>query len=265
MSNFEQAPVLLKIGTKERRGLFTYRPQELEYALCCCLGDRDMVPLKTMLFFTGNANDGSFRVAQKTIFDRMNISEKRYYEARKKLQRMGWIQYVEAENAIYVNYDKIYADYREYLKEKNQAGGSDDSPNPFSIHDSPVVKEEPDQALDELMEYFDDSPPSSYQDRYNNIKNNKSNTIKNKKSSGTGAAVAALPQEEFIKQMKEDDKKVYEWAQIELQRINDIYNNPIEPSEIERMHKSEEYKQYLKALDKKREPLREKYGKLYQW
>lgn len=71
-----------------------------------------------MLFFTGNSNEGDFRVVQKTIYDRMNISEKRYYDSRKKLQEMGWIQYVEAENVIYVNYDKIYADYRNYQKKK---------------------------------------------------------------------------------------------------------------------------------------------------
>lgn len=67
-----------------------------------------------MLFLTGNSNEGDFRVVQKTIYDRMNISEKTYYSARKMLQEMGWIKYDEAKNVIYVNYDKIYADYGNY-------------------------------------------------------------------------------------------------------------------------------------------------------
>ena len=93
MANYNQAPVLLARGEKNRYQKFAYRPHELEYAICCCLGNRDMVTLKTMLFFTGESNNGDFRVAQKTIMDRMNISEKRYYEARKKLEEMHWIHY----------------------------------------------------------------------------------------------------------------------------------------------------------------------------
>ena len=64
-----------------------------------------MVALKVMLFFTGNSNEGDFRIAQKTIFNRMNISEKPYYKARKKLEEMGWIHFDSKENAIYINYD----------------------------------------------------------------------------------------------------------------------------------------------------------------
>lgn len=223
-----------------------------------------MVALKTMLFFTGNSNDGSFRVAQKTIFDRMNISEKRYYEARKKLQEMGWIYYSGAENAIYVNYNKIYEDYREYLKKRNQAGGSDDSPNTFGIHDSPVVKKEADWSLDELTEYFDDSPSDSHQDRYNNIKNNISNTIKKNISSGAGCPGGQPPQESLIEKMNEEDSALHEWCKSELRRIDNLFHNPIESSELKVMYSSDEFQQYKKELEEKRNALRQKYGKLYK-
>ena len=218
-----------------------------------------------MLFLTGNSNEGDFRVVQKTIYDRMNISEKTYYNARKALQEMGWIQYVETENVIYVNYDKIYADYRNY-QEKKKAGSLYESPNSFSTKDSAVVKVLAEQSLYEQEHCFDDSQRDYQQDRYNNIKNNKTNTINKKISSGgAGAANAAPPQNDLIKQMREDDRKIYEWAQIELHRINTIFDYPCEPSKIEAMRSSDEYKQYLAELEKKRIPLRKKYGKLYEW
>ena len=195
MSIHEQAPILLKKGIKEKDGLFAYRPHELEQAICCCLGSRDIVALKVMLFLTGNSNDGDFRIVQKTIYDRMNISEKTYYNARKTLQEMGWIQYVEAENVIYVNYDKIYADYRNY-QEKKQAGSLYESPNSFSTKDSAVVKSLSERSLYEQEHCFDDSQRDCQQDRYNNIKNNKTNTI-NKKISSGGAGAACFDRPEL--------------------------------------------------------------------
>lgn len=184
----------MKKGTKEKEGLFAYRPHELEQAICCCLGSRDIVALKVMLFLTGNSNDGDFRIVQKTIYDRMKISEKTYYNARKALQEMGWIQYVEAENVIYVNYDKIYADYRNYQEKKN-AGSLYESPNSFSTKDSAVIKTLSGRSSNEQDHCYNDSQRDYQQDRYNNIKNNKRNTISKKISSGAGATVVAPPQE----------------------------------------------------------------------
>ena len=194
MANYNQAPVLLAKGEKNRNSQFAYRPHELEYAICCCLGNRDMVTLKTMLFFTGESNNGDFRVAQKTIMDRMNISEKRYYEARKKLEEMHWIHYDDKANAIYVNYDKIYSDYKAY--QKMNAGSSHNSSIRVSIYDSPDEKELQETSSDKAKSSCDDSQQDYLQDRYNNINNNTKNTIKNKKNSGgAGAAIAAPPQE----------------------------------------------------------------------
>ena len=71
----------------------------------------------------------------------MNISEKPYYTARKKLIEMGWIEYNEEENAIYINYDSIYADYNNYLNDKK--GSCNNSAIPSSINNRPVLKELP--------------------------------------------------------------------------------------------------------------------------
>ena len=65
MANYNQAPLLLRRGEKQKskKDLFAYRPHDLEAAICCCLGNRDIVALKVMLFFTGNSNEGDFRVS----------------------------------------------------------------------------------------------------------------------------------------------------------------------------------------------------------
>lgn len=200
----------MKKGTKEKEGLFAYRPHELEQAICCCLGSRDIVALKVMLFLTGNSNDGDFRIVQKTIYDRMKISEKTYYNARKALQEMGWIQYVEVENVIYVNYDKIYADYRNY-QEKKKAGSLYESPNSFSTKDSAdatndssktfstkdsaVVKVLAEQFSNQQENCCDDNQQNCHEERYNNIKNNKRNNKKEKISSGAGCPGGQPPQD----------------------------------------------------------------------
>lgn len=220
MKNYEQAPLLLARGEKNRNGLFAYRPHELESAICCCLGNRDIVALKTMLFFTGNSNEGDFRVAQKTIFDRMNISEKPYYLAREKLQSMGWIRYVEAEKAIYINYDKIYADYKEYLR--NKAEGYDNSTKKKENNDTAGVKELSEQSSNRAANCFQESQQDGLQDRYNNINNSKNNTktkkISEKISGSASAARAALPQELIDKAYEYSGQRKY-W---------DEYNNELE-------------------------------------
>jgi len=193
MTFYNQAPALFKNGEKFRNGLFTQRPQELEYAICCCLGNRDIVAIKVMLFLTGNSNDGDFRIAQKTIFNRMNISEKPYYSARKKLIEMGWINYDPKANAIYINYDKIYEDYQAYLKSQKSAQGCNDSPISFGTQNSPALNELQEQSSNANKNRSNDSPEGCYQNRYNNINNKIKNNI-NKKISGAGAAVAAPPQ-----------------------------------------------------------------------
>ena len=110
MANLNQAPKLLSNGEKykdpNKMGK-AIRTHELEMKIMNGLGDRDMAMLKIMLFLTGNANDGSFRVAEKTICERCNISESGYKTARKKLIARGWITLKPGEEII-VNYDNMY-------------------------------------------------------------------------------------------------------------------------------------------------------------
>ncbi len=208
MANYNQAPVLLAIGEKNKNQQFAYRPHELEYAICCCLGNRDIVTLKTMLFFTGESNNGDFRVAQKTIMERMNISEKTYYKARKQLEEMGWIHYDDKANAIYINYEKIYSDYKAY--KKMNAGGSHSSSIRVSMYNSPDLKEIQEIPSDDVESSHDDSQQDCLQDRYNNINNSINNTIRNKITSGGAVAAKAaspLTQEEGKKALKALNEK----------------------------------------------------------
>lgn len=135
MANYNQAPVLLAQGQKQRDSKNwgkAIRTHELEMCIMCGLGDRDFAAMKVMLFLTGNAADGSFGVAEKTILERCNISEAAYKNARKKLISMGWITHV-AGKSITVNYDKIYAvmgntDNTPSKEDKKIKGDTDNTP-----------------------------------------------------------------------------------------------------------------------------------------
>ena len=50
------------------------RMHELEAAFACCLGQKDFAMYKVMMFLSGNAAE-KFRVSEKTIMERCNISE----------------------------------------------------------------------------------------------------------------------------------------------------------------------------------------------
>ena len=76
MSNYEQAPLLLSKGDKFKCNNLgkAIRTHELEIAIFNCLGTRDIASIKLMLFLTGNAQDKGFRVSEKTVMERCNIS-----------------------------------------------------------------------------------------------------------------------------------------------------------------------------------------------
>lgn len=107
--NTKSAPVLLSKGEKFRgNNGKAIRSHELESAIMNGLGYRNTAMLKIMFFLTGNSDNGNFRVSQKTICERCNISDTGYKEARKKLDAMGWIDYDKENNSITVLYDNIY-------------------------------------------------------------------------------------------------------------------------------------------------------------
>lgn len=135
MANYNQAPVLLAQGQKQRDSKKwgkAIRTHELEMCIMNGLGDRDFAAMKVMLFLTGNAADGSFGVAEQSVLERCNISETAYKNARKKLISMGWITHV-AGKSITVNYDKIYAvmgdtDNTPSKEDKKIKGDTDNTP-----------------------------------------------------------------------------------------------------------------------------------------
>lgn len=108
MANYNQAPAIKYNGEKmkdtKKMGK-AIRTHELEMALMCGLGAKDMAQLKIMLFLTGNAE--GFQVAEKTICERCNISESGYKTARKKLEEKGWITLNKSKELV-VNYNVIY-------------------------------------------------------------------------------------------------------------------------------------------------------------
>ena len=112
MAYYEKSPALKYSGEKFQSPLGlgkAIRTHELEAAINCCLGQKDIAMLKVMYFLTGNAE--GFRVSEKTVLERCNISESGYKKARQKLVAKGWL-FHSPEKIIQVNFNKIYSDYR---------------------------------------------------------------------------------------------------------------------------------------------------------
>ena len=95
MPNNNQAPIIKYNGEKyqdQKKWGKAIRTHELETAIMCGLDARDIVALKIMFFLTGNAE--GFGVAEKTICERCNISERTYKTAREKLVKdFAWNMY----------------------------------------------------------------------------------------------------------------------------------------------------------------------------
>lgn len=82
------------------------RSIELENIIFQNIGGKCGAQLKLMLFLTGNADDGTFSVATKTVCDRCGMTEETYKKARSALVEKGWI--IHEEGKIIVDYDAIY-------------------------------------------------------------------------------------------------------------------------------------------------------------
>lgn len=121
-----QAPELKYNGDKmkDNKGWGkAIRTHELEAAIMNGLGPRDMGMLKVMLFLTGNAE--GFKIAEKTICERCNISETGYKDIRKKLVDKGWITHAPGGHII-VNYNVIL--YGKGSTENTSEGYSENTP-----------------------------------------------------------------------------------------------------------------------------------------
>jgi len=119
MINYNQAPILKAIGEKNRDEKWgkAIRTHHLESLIFRGLDGKCGAQIKIMLFLTGNANDGSFAVAEKTIIERCGISEITYKKARKSLVEKGWLIHNVGYNGkpgeIIVNYNAIYDSEKE--------------------------------------------------------------------------------------------------------------------------------------------------------
>lgn len=118
MAFYGKAPIIKKKG-KEYRDVGKYSGKiivswALYVAATKCLDPKETAAFKTILFLSGNQE--TFGVATKTICDRNNYAEKTYRRGRDKLAKRGWI--IISKDEITIDYDKIYADLEELLKEK---------------------------------------------------------------------------------------------------------------------------------------------------
>lgn len=110
MGKFDQAPALIHDKSKMVEGTHkgkAIRTHELEYRINQEL--TSMAARAVMLFYTGNAGDGSFRISEKTICDFCNISASSYKAARKKLIDIGWISFTPYESIV-VHFNKIFGE-----------------------------------------------------------------------------------------------------------------------------------------------------------
>lgn len=269
MESYSQAPVLKHNGEKFQsphgwgRAIRTH---ELEAAIFRCLGPKDYAMAKIMLFLTGNA-DG-FRVSEKTIMERCNISETGYKKARKKLAEMGWIFHKPSEY-IQVNFNKVFSDYKNarlgYLQkteEKTSVGGPSALSKPLN-----VSSESQTEATQEKS--------GATENTYNNINNNIINTINNISDKSdrfedtcfvadATSQVSSKPlrEKQYTWEEIKNAKRQYEkWRQNAYDSMMCIFDED-EYEAIASMKESDEYKNFEKQCDEKRQALKEKYGDL---
>lgn len=108
MPNLKQAPTLLAKGQKNRNEKWgkAIRTNELESIIFKNIDGKCGAQLKLILFLTGNADNGSFAIAEKTVCERCGFTAETYKKARKSLIEKGWI--IHEDNKIIVDYDAIY-------------------------------------------------------------------------------------------------------------------------------------------------------------
>lgn len=181
MPNYNQAPSIKYIGNKlsdEKKWGYAKRSHEVESAIMCGLGERDMAMLKIMLFLTGNAE--GFQVAEATICERCNISSTGYKKARKKLTQMGWLHLNAEDNTIEVDYNVILGKKQGVTEDtsiSSQEKELGSTINDEGVNSEYVYSEGVNSVLKQGL--TQNTPQGVTQFTHNNIKEqNKVNTIK---------------------------------------------------------------------------------------
>ncbi len=277
MGYFEQSPELRHNGEKNQSPHGwgkAIRTHELEAAINCCLGPKDAAMVKIMYFLTGNAE--GFRVSEKTIMNRCNISESGYKKARKKLAQMQWI-FHEAGEYIQVNFNKIFSDYKAL-----EARSSQCSPEKAGTTTAMEVNSNPSEVSSVYAARNAEKtecriPENTYNNINNNItdkiKNDTGNSIMDRCEDTPSAAADAAASGESSQPLREkyysrEEKKkaeneYYSWFGTIERAISRKYNNAQTNEDYTRMNASDEYKEFLVEAEKRRNALEEKYGKMF--
>lgn len=134
-----QAPTLLHKGEKNRKSKKygngkAIRSTALETVIFNGIEGKCGAQLKLILFLTGNADDGSFAVAEKTVCERCGMTKETYKKARKALVDKGWIEHKDGK--ITVMYDNIYGEGDNENPDDVKTGNNED-PSKKDIENTP--------------------------------------------------------------------------------------------------------------------------------
>lgn len=221
---------------------------------------------KIMLFLTGNG--AGFRVSEKTIIERCNISETGYKKARKKLAEMGWI-FHKPSDYIQVNFNKIFSDY------KNARLGFTHTTEEKVTVDGPSALSKPSDISTDSQTGATQEKNGATENTYNNINNSITNTINNisdkaDRFEDTCSVADATPQvsskplREVMhsrEEVKEAVRKYKKWEKDTYDMMMCVFDED-EHEAIAAMKETEEYSSFLKQCEEKRNALKEKYGDL---
>lgn len=232
--------------------------------------------VKIMYFLTGNAP--GFRVSEKTILDRCNISESGYKKARKKLVEMQWIFHKPGEY-IQVNFNKIFKDYGSLQNGVSQAGVSHE-PSQTNSKQTSTKLSNPSEDLS--VDYGDISEYSwerYSENTYNNITNNINHNIKKINDNGfrcedtpsaaavpaTASGVSSQPLRENYENRKEEEKQArrdfFSWFDRTDRMLMQKYNGCESNDDCLRYYASAEHAEFEEEQRKRREDFRKKFGK----
>lgn len=224
MANLQQAPALLSKGERFRgTNGKAIRSHDLETAIWNGLGERDMAMAKVMFFLTGQAQDGKFKVAEKTIIERCNMSERGYKGARKKLVEKGWIDH--QEGMITVLYDNIY---------KCGKGVTENTPILEDNSEHPIEIKGCTECTPKRC--TECTPKGITENTYNNIREYNNNNITEPDSSThspdalASSGISSVVEEPVKQEQVEVKRDVWEWDQ--LCRNLGIMNTTVQPTQL---------------------------------
>lgn len=114
MANTQQAPALCNVGKdlwKGQKGSNGEGRLEIDnrifYHIYKTTGPRSKAPMGVMLFLLGCKSDGSFKIPEALIENRLGIKRGTYYDALGVLEELGYIDRVQGQS-ITIRYDKLY-------------------------------------------------------------------------------------------------------------------------------------------------------------